>query len=150
MPAVPRALWRFDRGVDFGYSWDHVIKLEKWFDNTTTEGLPLFLEAAGRCPPEDVGGAPGYAEYLDAIGDPAYPEYEQMRLWARSGSIPTSSTERRSRLPSTRYPEFGSHAGKSCDQNSRQEPIKRAVELRLRMINSFMCWSFSPTIDSTR
>jgi hypothetical protein len=32
---------------DFGDSWDHVIKLEKWFDNTTTEGLPLLLEAAG-------------------------------------------------------------------------------------------------------
>lgn len=66
---------------DFGDSWDHVIKLEKWFENTMTEGLPLLLEAAGRCPPEDVGGAPGYAEYLDAIGDPAHPEHEQMRLW---------------------------------------------------------------------
>jgi hypothetical protein len=43
---------------DFGDSWDHVIKLEKWFDNTTTEGLPLLLEAARRCPPEDLGGAP--------------------------------------------------------------------------------------------
>ncbi|WP_311979913.1 IS1096 element passenger TnpR family protein [Bradyrhizobium diazoefficiens] len=58
-----------------------MIKLEKWFDNTTTEGLPLLLEAAGRCPPEDVGGAPGYVEYLDAIGEPAHTEHEQMRLW---------------------------------------------------------------------
>ena len=66
---------------DFGDSWDHVIKLEKWFDNTTTEELPFLLEAAGRCPPEDVGGAPGYAEYLDAISDTAHPEHEQMRLW---------------------------------------------------------------------
>src|ERR1700704_1325566 len=67
---------------DFGDSWDHVIKLEKWFDNTSTDGLPFLLEAAGRCPPEDVGGPPGYAEYLDAIGDPAHPEHEQMRrLW---------------------------------------------------------------------
>ncbi|UQR61522.1 plasmid pRiA4b ORF-3 family protein [Bradyrhizobium sp. C-145] len=66
---------------DFGDSWDHVIKLEKWFDNTTIEGLPLLLEAAGRCPPEDVGGAPGYADYLDAIGDPTHPEHENMRLW---------------------------------------------------------------------
>ncbi|KRQ93605.1 hypothetical protein CP49_26220 [Bradyrhizobium valentinum] len=49
--------------------------------NTTTEGLPLLLEAAGRCPPEDVGGAPGYAEYLDAIRDPTHPEHERMRLW---------------------------------------------------------------------
>lgn len=66
---------------DFGDSWDHVIKLEKWFDKTTTEGLPLLLDAAGRCPPEDVGGAPGYADYLDAISDPSHPEHENMRLW---------------------------------------------------------------------
>ncbi|SCB56100.1 pRiA4b ORF-3-like protein, partial [Bradyrhizobium shewense] len=66
---------------DFGDSWDHVIKLEKWFDNTTTEGLPFLLEAAGRCPPEDAGGAPGYAQYLDAISDATHPEHEHMRLW---------------------------------------------------------------------
>ncbi|WP_235940633.1 plasmid pRiA4b ORF-3 family protein, partial [Bradyrhizobium hipponense] len=36
---------------------------------------------AGRCPPEDGGGAPGYAEYLDAISDPAHPEHERMRRW---------------------------------------------------------------------
>ncbi|MDH2357847.1 plasmid pRiA4b ORF-3 family protein [Bradyrhizobium sp. SSUT112] len=62
-------------------SWDHVIKLEKWFDNTTTEGLPLLLEATGPSPPEDVGGASGYADYLSAIGDPTLPERENMRLW---------------------------------------------------------------------
>nr|WP_283811409.1 plasmid pRiA4b ORF-3 family protein [Bradyrhizobium zhanjiangense] len=66
---------------DFGDSWHRVIKLEKWFDNTLTDGLPFLLEAAGRCPPEDVGGAPGYAEYLDGIGDPTHPEHENMRLW---------------------------------------------------------------------
>ncbi|MGY3362901.1 MULTISPECIES: plasmid pRiA4b ORF-3 family protein [unclassified Bradyrhizobium] len=58
-----------------------MIKLEKWFDNTTIEGLLLLLEAAGRCPPEDVGGAPASAEYLDAISDPTHPEHEHMRLW---------------------------------------------------------------------
>jgi hypothetical protein len=66
---------------DFGDSWDHAIKLEKWFDKTVTEGLPLLLDAAGRCPPEDVGGALGYAGYLDAISDPSHPEHENMRLW---------------------------------------------------------------------
>jgi pRiA4b ORF-3-like protein len=66
---------------DFGDSWDHVIKLEKWFDDTPTEGLPLLLDAIGRVPPEDVGGAPGYAEYLQAISDPAHPEHEHMCRW---------------------------------------------------------------------
>jgi Plasmid pRiA4b ORF-3-like protein len=41
--------------------------------NTSTDGLPFLLDAAG--------GAPGYAEYLDAIRDPAHPEHEHMRLW---------------------------------------------------------------------
>ncbi|WP_354266699.1 hypothetical protein [Bradyrhizobium sp. I1.7.5] len=42
-----------------------MVKLGKWFDNTTIEGRPLLLEAAGRCPSEDVGETPGYADYLD-------------------------------------------------------------------------------------
>ncbi|WP_246776132.1 plasmid pRiA4b ORF-3 family protein [Bradyrhizobium canariense] len=45
---------------DFGHSWDHVVKLGKWFDNTTIEGRPLLLEAAGRFPSEDVGETPRY------------------------------------------------------------------------------------------
>jgi hypothetical protein len=28
---------------DFGDSWDHVIKLEKWFNDVPTDGLPLLL-----------------------------------------------------------------------------------------------------------
>nr|WP_271601613.1 hypothetical protein [Bradyrhizobium sp. CCBAU 45384] len=37
---------------DLGDSFDHVIKLEKWFDNTSTDGLPFLLDAAGRSRPE--------------------------------------------------------------------------------------------------
>ncbi|UGY20624.1 plasmid pRiA4b ORF-3 family protein [Bradyrhizobium septentrionale] len=102
---------------DFGDSWDHVIKLEKWFDNTTTEGLPLLLEAAGGCPPEDVGGAPGYPNTPMPSVTPPIRSTNKCASGARSGSIPTSSTGRRLRPPSTHCPEFGSHAGKSCDQN---------------------------------
>lgn len=49
-----------------------------------------------------------------------------------NSSIPTSSTGRRSRPPSTHCPEFGSHDGTSCDKNRRQAPIERAAALRLR------------------
>jgi hypothetical protein len=73
---------------DFGDSWDHVIKLEKWFENTPVDGLPFLLEATGRCPPEDVGGAPGYADYLEAIADPAHPEHEAMLRWGPDGFDP--------------------------------------------------------------
>ena len=32
-------------------------------------------------PPEDVGGAPGYADFLEAILDPNHPEHLAMREW---------------------------------------------------------------------
>lgn len=66
---------------DFGDNWEHVIKLEKWVENTSMEGLPLLLEAKGRCPPEDVGGPPGYEAFLAALSDPAHPEHAAMRRW---------------------------------------------------------------------
>ena len=66
---------------DFGDSWEHVIKLEKWVVNTVVEGLPLLLEAKGRCPPEDVGGPPGYETFLAALKDPAHPEHAAMCEW---------------------------------------------------------------------
>ena len=116
---------------DSGDSWDHVIKLEKWFENTTTEGLPFLLEAAGRCPPEDVGGAPGYAEYLAAISDPPTPSTNICASEARSGSIPTSSIRRRSKPRSTRCPTQGNRDDAPREQNRRQAPFKRAAELRL-------------------
>ncbi|WP_247355086.1 plasmid pRiA4b ORF-3 family protein [Bradyrhizobium sp. 160] len=116
---------------DFGDSWDHVIKLEKWFDNTTTEGLPLLLEAAGRCPPEDVGGASGYAEYLDAISDPTHPDHEQMRRWGPERFDPTVIDRKALEAPSMHCRKYGSLGDAPREQNRRQAPFKRAAELRL-------------------
>lgn len=66
---------------DFGDNWEHVVKLEKRVENTLREGLPFLLEAKGRCPPEDVGGPPGYEQFLAALGDANHPEHDAMRRW---------------------------------------------------------------------
>ncbi len=66
---------------DFGDNWDHAIKIEKWVDNSGPEGLPFLIDAKGRCPPEDVGGPPGYQDFLAALADPAHPEHAAMRTW---------------------------------------------------------------------
>ncbi|APG14893.1 hypothetical protein BKD09_41820 [Bradyrhizobium japonicum] len=99
---------------DFGDSWDHVIKLEKWFDNTTTEGLPLLLDAAGRCPPEDVGGARGYAEYLDAIGAPPIPSTSKRVSGGPNSSIlrhrPEGARGRRQRIVGNMEAGLARHA----------------------------------------
>jgi hypothetical protein len=40
------------------------------------------VDVTGRCPPEDVGGLPGYEHFLQAIGDQAHPEHEELTEWA--------------------------------------------------------------------
>ena len=64
---------------------------------------------------------------------------------ARSGSIPTSSTGRRSKPPSTRCPTYGNRGGALREQNRRQAPFKRAAELRLRSSTSSIRATYSPS-----
>jgi len=43
---------------------------------------PRLLKATGACPPEDVGGAWGYEEFLEALADPDYEQHEDMLRWS--------------------------------------------------------------------
>ena len=42
---------------------------------------PFLIDATGRCPPEDVGGPWGYAEFLEAIGNPKHESHAEMVRW---------------------------------------------------------------------
>lgn len=66
---------------DFGDSWTHVVVLEKILPFETGIQLPLCLKGSRACPPEDVGGIGGYMMFLEAISDPAHPEYKNMLEW---------------------------------------------------------------------
>ena len=43
--------------------------------------MPCCTAGKRACPPEDCGGVWGYADFLDAIGDPEHPEHEEMLDW---------------------------------------------------------------------
>jgi Plasmid pRiA4b ORF-3-like protein len=66
---------------DFGDNWEHTIKIEKLFDPIPGALHPRLLEASGRCPPEDVGGAPGYEEFLVAMANPSHERHAEMIEW---------------------------------------------------------------------
>ena len=36
----------------------------------------MCITGRNACPPEDIGGAPGYEEFLDSIGHPQHPEHQ--------------------------------------------------------------------------
>lgn len=67
---------------DFGDGWLHRIKLEAVEPIATPEALhslPMCTGGRNACPPEDCGGAPGYADFVEAIQDTAHPAHADAR-----------------------------------------------------------------------
>src|SRR5216683_1647785 len=87
---------------DFGDGWEHTIKIERIADAVPGVAYPRLVEAAGRCPPEDVGGPWGYAELLQAIDDPKHERHAELK---DSTSIPRPSTPTDSPRNSRRSPQ---------------------------------------------
>lgn len=72
---------RFSYTYDFGDWWEHHIVVDDVINAEPDERYPTCTDGAGACPPEDVGGAYGYEQFLAAIGDPKHPEHRHMRDW---------------------------------------------------------------------
>jgi hypothetical protein len=70
---------RYD--YDFGDCWRHEVVLEKL--RPIEEGIryPKCIDGARACPPEDVGGLPGYDYFLEALNDPINEDHESMLMW---------------------------------------------------------------------
>ena len=66
---------------DFGDSWEHTIKIERQADPEPNVVYPRLVEAAGRCPPEDVGGPWGYGDLIEALDDPKHERHDELREW---------------------------------------------------------------------
>jgi hypothetical protein len=69
---------------DFGDDWDHDIKLEKVLPpdaGTLAAAVPVCLAGKGACPPEDCGGAWGYANLKETLADPSDEDHEEMLEW---------------------------------------------------------------------
>ena len=74
--------FRFRYKYDFGDSWEHELLFEGCPNATKGQKYPLCLEGERACPPEDVGGVSGYAEFLETIRDRAHRERLEMLEWA--------------------------------------------------------------------
>jgi hypothetical protein len=66
---------------DFGGNWELRIKVEKALPATIFPQVPCCIDGANARPPEDIGGAPGYEDFLAALADPNHPEHEAMSEW---------------------------------------------------------------------
>lgn len=75
---------------DFGDGWEHRVTVEQVLPADPGVKLPQCLDGANACPPEDVGGPPGYAEFLETIRDPAHEEHGAMLQWCGGAFDPTA------------------------------------------------------------
>jgi Plasmid pRiA4b ORF-3-like protein len=66
---------------DFGDGWRHHIKVKQVPQPNTDWFYPLCIAGERAAPPDDVGGAMGYLEFLSAIKDPKHDEHESMLTW---------------------------------------------------------------------
>ena len=72
----------FDYLYDFGDSWHHVVVLEDQHPHPdVAPSLVHCSDGANACPPEDVGGVHGYAEFLEAIADSDHEDHDRYLEW---------------------------------------------------------------------
>lgn len=72
----------FVHEYDFGDGWEHDVSIQaiEYLDEQRN-GWPMCLAGGNACPPEDVGGLGGYADFLEAITDPSHDEHIAMWRW---------------------------------------------------------------------
>ncbi|HEY1867704.1 MAG TPA: plasmid pRiA4b ORF-3 family protein [Candidatus Cybelea sp.] len=79
---------RFEYLYDFGDHWEHTIEIEGEEAAAYRKQYPICIDGAEPCPPEDVGGPPGYRQLLEVIRDPHHPEHDELKRWAESKFYP--------------------------------------------------------------
>lgn len=72
---------RFAYLYDMGDSWEHELRIEKVLAADPAVKYPRFVDGDGACPPEDIGGVPGFYNFLDAIDDPEHADHEELTDW---------------------------------------------------------------------
>ena len=78
---APMAKKRFIYEYDFGDNWEHEVVVEKVLPPDAAFKHPICLGGANAHPPEDCGGSPGYADFVDAMADPKHEDHERMKEW---------------------------------------------------------------------
>jgi hypothetical protein len=82
---------RFEYLYDFGDSWELTVEVLGRGNET-----PGCVDGSGGCPPEDCGGAPGYAHLRRVLADPQHEDHDDLQKWV--GELPTFDREATSLL----------------------------------------------------
>jgi hypothetical protein len=74
-------LRKCDYLYDLGDGWEHEVRIEKRLTGSDMPPHPQCTAGANGCPPDDVGGVPGYCDFVAAVLDPEHPEHNELLRW---------------------------------------------------------------------
>jgi hypothetical protein len=78
---IDRGIRQLEYMYDMGDSWHHSVTIEAVEPAERNIKYPRYVDGARRCPPEDVGGTPGFENFLEAIRDPGHPDHAELTEW---------------------------------------------------------------------
>lgn len=91
---IARGVREMSYTYDYGDDWRHRVTIEAVEPGAENEAYPRLVDGARRCPPEDVGGPPGYEYFLEAISDPAHEEHADLLRWCGGAYDPADMNKR--------------------------------------------------------
>ena len=71
----------FGYEYDFGDCWWHDIRVLEALVGGGGDATVRVVDGARACPPEDCGGPDGYADLLEALGDPSHEGHAELTEW---------------------------------------------------------------------
>lgn len=80
--AMHGAKLRMGYEYDFGDGWQHKVVLEKVTESEPGISYPRCVDGRRACPPEDVGGVYGFADYVEAITNPRHRGHDDCLEWS--------------------------------------------------------------------
>lgn len=81
---------RFFFDYDFGDGWEHEIVVEDLTWSHFGLKFAVCIDGQNACPPEDVGGIPGYEEFREAIANSDHEEHDRYLEWVGGSFDPAA------------------------------------------------------------
>jgi hypothetical protein len=66
---------------DFGDDWQHRVLVEHVGAADPDTAYPLYIAGERTAPPEDVGGPPGFMDFVAAMANRLHPQHKDMVRW---------------------------------------------------------------------
>jgi hypothetical protein len=118
--------FRFEYEYDFGDSWWHDVLFEGCLRAEPGQRYPLCVEGERACPPDDVGGTPGYQEFLEVI---AGPDDERLEATDDPDDEPLDATDELGDLEREQYLTWigGSFDPEAFDPETATKRMRRGL-----------------------